>query len=84
MLARFHRSRVCGNRPRTALAISKNDEYHTHTYTQTDRLTLCAPRYEEALRQKTATVASLPRPGLITFETLPIDRQEGGEVGLVT
>ena len=23
---RFHRSGVCGNRPRTALAISKNDE----------------------------------------------------------
>ena len=26
-LARFLRSRVCGNRPRTALTISKNDEY---------------------------------------------------------
>ena len=25
-LARFHRSRFCGSRPRTALAISKNDE----------------------------------------------------------
>ena len=25
-LARFHRSRVCGNRPRTALAINKIDE----------------------------------------------------------
>ena len=24
-LARFHRSRVCGNRARTALAVSKND-----------------------------------------------------------
>ena len=33
MLARFRRSRVCGNRPRTALAISKNDECHTHTHT---------------------------------------------------
>ena len=32
-LARFYRSRVCGNRPRPALAISKNDECHTHTYT---------------------------------------------------
>ena len=30
-LARFHRSRVCGNRPRTALAIGKNDECYTHT-----------------------------------------------------
>ena len=29
-LARFHRSRVCGNRPRTALAISENDECYTH------------------------------------------------------
>ena len=35
-LARFHRSRVCGNRPRTALAISKNDE--CYTYTQTKRI----------------------------------------------
>ena len=33
--ARFHRSRVCGNRPRTALAISKNDECYTRTYTKT-------------------------------------------------
>ena len=33
-LARIHRFRVCGNRPRTALAISKNDE--CCTYTQTD------------------------------------------------
>ena len=32
-LGRFHRSRVCGNRPRTALTISKNDECHTHKYT---------------------------------------------------
>ena len=30
-LARFHRYRVCANRPRTALAISKNDECYTHT-----------------------------------------------------
>ena len=30
-LARFHRCRVCENRPRTALAISKNDECYTHT-----------------------------------------------------
>ena len=36
-LARFHRSRVCGNRPRTALAISKNDECYTYTDRQTDR-----------------------------------------------
>ena len=37
-LARFHRSRVCGNRGRTALAISKNGECYTHTDThrQTD------------------------------------------------
>ena len=27
----------CGNRPRTALAISKNDECHTYTDRQTDR-----------------------------------------------
>ena len=27
----LHRSRVCGNRPRTALAIGKNDECYTHT-----------------------------------------------------
>ena len=51
ILARFHRSRVCENRPRTAFAISKNDECYTHTDTQTDKLnngTLYAPRYEEA------------------------------------
>ena len=35
MLARFHISRVCGNRPRAALAINENDE--CYTYTQTDR-----------------------------------------------
>ena len=29
----LHRSRVCGNRPRTALAISKNDECCTYTQT---------------------------------------------------
>ena len=33
-LARFHGSRVCGNRPRTALANIENDE--CHTYTQAD------------------------------------------------
>ena len=43
---RFHRFRVCENRPRTALAISKKDECYTYihtyilrTYIQTDRLT---------------------------------------------
>ena len=36
-LARFHRSRVYGNRPRTALAISANDECYTHTDRHTDR-----------------------------------------------
>ena len=35
--SRFHRSRVCGNRPRTALAISKDDECYTYTHTQTYR-----------------------------------------------
>ena len=38
MLARFHRSRVCGSRPRTALAIRKNEECYTYTDKQTDRL----------------------------------------------
>ena len=38
ILARFHRYRVCGIRPRTALAISKNDKLNvTHTHTHTDR-----------------------------------------------
>ena len=37
ILARFHRFRVCGNRLRTALAISKNRRMlHTLTDTQTD------------------------------------------------
>ena len=35
-LARFHRSRVRENRPRTALAISKNDECYTHTDRETN------------------------------------------------
>ena len=51
ILARFHRFRVCGNRLRTALAISKNDECYTYTDRQTDKLnngTLYTPRYEEA------------------------------------
>ena len=57
ILVRFHRSRVCGNRPRITLAISKNDECYkihtqtTHTDRRTDKLnngTLYAPRYEEA------------------------------------
>ena len=44
ILARFHRSRVCENRPRPAPAISKNDECYTYTdiHTtdrQTDRQT---------------------------------------------
>ena len=40
VLARFHRSRVCGNWPRTALAISNNVECYTHTDThrRTDRV----------------------------------------------
>ena len=52
-LARLHRSRVCGNRPRIALAISKNDECYTHT--DRHRLingTLYAPRYKEAFLPK--------------------------------
>ena len=32
-LARFHRSQVCGNWPRTPLALSKNDECYIHTHT---------------------------------------------------
>ena len=56
--ARFHRYRVCGNRHRTAVAISINDEFnvtHTHTNIPTDKLnngTLYAPRYEEAFLPK--------------------------------
>ena len=39
ILARFHRSRLCGNRPRTALAISKTRRMlHIHTLTDTRRL----------------------------------------------
>ena len=30
VLSRFHKCRVYGNRPRTALVISKNDECYTH------------------------------------------------------
>ena len=39
ILPRFHRYRVRGNRPRTAVAISKNDEFnvtHTNTHIPTD------------------------------------------------
>ena len=38
ILATFHRFRVCENRPRPALAISKNDECYTHTDRHTDIL----------------------------------------------
>ena len=38
-LASSHRSRVCENRPRTALAISKNDECYAHTDSHTDSQT---------------------------------------------
>ena len=38
MLARSHRSGVCGNRSRTALTISKNDECYMYTDRHTDRL----------------------------------------------
>ena len=52
ILARFHRPRVGGNRPRTALAIIKTTNVtRTHTETQTDNLnngTLYAPRYKWA------------------------------------
>ena len=37
-LARYHRSRICGNRPRTSLAISKNDECYTYTDRHRHRL----------------------------------------------
>ena len=59
-LTRFHRPQVCGNRPCTALAISENDECHTHT--QTDKLnngTLCAPRYKRPRSLRSLGVASL-------------------------
>ena len=49
-LARFHRSRACGSRLRTALAISKKGRM-SRTHILTDKIntgTLYAPRYEEA------------------------------------
>ena len=65
----------CGNRPRAALAISKNDECYTYTGRQTDRHidklkngTLYVRRYDEAVfayRQQTASIASLLPPCLI-------------------
>ena len=60
------------NRPRTALAISKNDECYTHTDRRADELksgTLYALRYEKAFcpkGKKTTSVALLPRPCLNT------------------
>ena len=36
ILVRFHRARVCGNRPRAALAKSKKHESHTQTDGQTN------------------------------------------------
>ena len=38
ILARFHRYRVCGNRPGSALALSTNDECYTYAQTATDKL----------------------------------------------
>ena len=54
ILARFHIYRVCGNRPRTAVAISKNDEFNvirTRTHIPIDKLNngiLYERRYQEA------------------------------------
>ena len=68
-LARFQRSRDCGNRPRKALAISKNDECYTHT--DTDKLnngTLYAPRYEDAFfLEGKKRPRSLPSLGLASL-----------------
>ena len=72
-LARFHRSRIRGNRPRTALTISKNHECYTYTG-KADRQTnkIMAPCTHPSTkrlfpyRQRTASVASLPWPCLIT------------------
>ena len=38
-----HRSRVCENRPRTVLAISKNDECYTHTDRHRQTNSIMAP-----------------------------------------
>ena len=40
-LARFRRSRVCENRRRTALVISRNDECYTHTRKHTHIMAPC-------------------------------------------
>ena len=75
---RKHSSQVCRSRPRTAFALSKNDEGYTYTDRRTDRQTdrqtnlIMAPcthpgmKRVFAFRQKTALVASLPGPCLIT------------------
>ena len=39
ILPRFHRSRVCGNRPRTVLTISRSDECYRYTNRHTDKQT---------------------------------------------
>ena len=55
ILACFHRSRVCRNQPRTALAISKNDECYRYAQRQADNLnngTLYGPRHKEAFLPK--------------------------------
>ena len=67
---RFHRCRVCGNRPRTAVAISKNKLFNV-THIPTDNLntgTMYAPRYDDTFwpKGKRCPVSSLPRPFLIT------------------
>ena len=36
LIARFHISRVCANRPRTALAMGENDDCYTYTDRHTD------------------------------------------------
>ena len=70
----LHRSRVCGNRPRTTLASVKTTNVtHTRTDRQTGRQTDelnngTPPLYEEAFlpyKQKTTSVASLSWPCLI-------------------
>ena len=43
ILSHFHRSQVCENRPRTALAISKNDKCYTHLQTHIQTNEIMAP-----------------------------------------
>ena len=63
-LTRFHRSRGCGNWPRTALGIRKNDKCETHTDRQTN--VIMAPCTHPGMKRLLCP-NGIKRPRLLRF-----------------